>query len=153
MYLAKWIIYPNTIARGPQRRGPNAAASVASAQGRPCSHCTQARSTVLVLCTDELAVHSYPLLCLQRKVVKHAIGLFYCTSLLRTMATNLQRFTSSNRKKHFAACDYWKHTSWQVYCSKRLAVNSAKPHAFILCKKHELICSNASILQVWKIHC
>ena len=74
------------------------------------SHCTQARFTVLVLCTDELAVHSCPLLCLRKQVVKFASGLFYCRSLLRNnnMATNLQRLTSSNGRKRFAACDYWK---------------------------------------------
>jgi len=37
-----------------------------------------------------------------------------------------------------------KHTSWQVNCSERVTVDSGKPCVFILCKKHELICSNAS---------
>jgi len=32
----KLTIYPNPIARGPRSTGPNAAASVASAEGRPC---------------------------------------------------------------------------------------------------------------------
>jgi len=36
-----------------------------------------ARLTVLVSCSDELAVSSCPLLCLQRKVVKLESGLFY----------------------------------------------------------------------------
>jgi len=49
----------------------------------------------LVSGSDELAVDSCPLLCLQRWVAKVASGLFYCWSLLsnNTMATNLQRFT------------------------------------------------------------
>jgi len=37
-----------------------------------------------------------------------------------------------------------KHTSWQVYCSERVTVDSCKQRIFILCKKNELICSNAS---------
>jgi len=37
-----------------------------------------------------------------------------------------------------------KHISWQVYCSEKVTVDSRKPRIFILCKKHELICSNAS---------
>jgi len=61
----------------------------------------------MVLCSDELADHSCPLLCLQRQVVKLASGLLYCRSLLRNnnMATNLHRFTSSNGRKCFATCD------------------------------------------------
>jgi len=47
--------------------------------------------TVVVSFSDELAVHSSPLLCLQRWVAKVASGLFCCWSLLRNnnMATNL----------------------------------------------------------------
>ena len=37
-----------------------------------------------------------------------------------------------------------KHTFWQVYCSERVTVDSGKQRIFILCKNHELICSNAS---------
>jgi len=50
----------------------------------------------LVSCSDDLAVHLYPLLCLQRWVAKVANGLFYCWSLLgnNNMATNLEKFTS-----------------------------------------------------------
>jgi len=46
--------------------------------------------TVTVSCRDELAVHSCPLLCLQRRAI--GSGLFYVRSLLRNndMATNLQ---------------------------------------------------------------
>jgi len=59
------------------------------------SHCTRVRFTVILSCSDEFAVHSCPLLCLKRCVVKVASGLFYFWSLLRNdnMATNLQRFT------------------------------------------------------------
>jgi len=58
---------------------------------------TRARFTVLVSCSDELAVHPCPLLCLWKQVAKRASGLLYCWSLLRSsnMATNLQTFTSS----------------------------------------------------------
>jgi len=38
---------------------------------------------VMVSCSDELAVHSCPLLCLQWQVAKLASELFYCWSLLR----------------------------------------------------------------------
>jgi len=37
-----------------------------------------------------------------------------------------------------------KHTFWQVYCSERVTVDSGKQRIIILCKTHELICSNAS---------
>jgi len=69
------------------------------------THCTRARFTVVVSCSDELAVHSCPLICLQGQVAKLASGLFYCWSLLRNnnMATNLQRFTSIYGSRRFAA--------------------------------------------------
>ena len=62
------------------------------------------------------AVHSYPLLCLQRWVAKVANKLFYCWSLLRNnnRATNLQRFTLYYGGRRFVAWDCWMHTSWQV---------------------------------------
>jgi len=47
------------------------------------SHCTWVRFTVLVSCSDQLAIHSCPLICLQRQVAKLASGLFWCWSLLR----------------------------------------------------------------------
>jgi len=45
----------------------------------------------------QLAVHSWPLLCLQREVAKLVSGFFYCCYLLlnNNMATNLQSFASS----------------------------------------------------------
>ena len=80
------------------------------------SHCTRVRFTVVVSCSDELAVDSCPLLCLQRRVANVASGLFYCWSLLRNnnMATNLQRFTLYYGGRRFVAWDCWTQTSWQV---------------------------------------
>jgi len=79
-------------------------------------HCTRVRFTVVVSCNDELAVHSCPLLCLQRWVAKFASGLFYCWSSLcnNNMATNLQRFTLYYSSRRFVAWDCWMQTSWQV---------------------------------------
>jgi len=67
-------------------------------------------------CSDELAVHSCPLLCLQRWVAKVASGFFCCWSLLRNnnTATNLQRFTLYYGGRRFVAWDCWTQTSWQV---------------------------------------
>ena len=80
------------------------------------SHCTRVRFTVIVSCSDELAVHSCPLLYLQRWVAKVASGFFCCWSLLRNnnMTTNLQRFTLYYGGRRFVAWDGWTHTSWQV---------------------------------------
>ena len=80
------------------------------------SHCTRVRFTVIVSCSDELAVHWCPLLCLQRWVAKVTSGLFYCWSLLRNnnMATNLQRFTLYYGARRFVAWVCWTQTSWQV---------------------------------------
>jgi len=80
------------------------------------SHCSRATFTMLVSCSDELAVHSCPLFFLPRKVTKLAIRLFYRWSSLRNnnMATNLQRFISSDGRRRFTACDYWTQTSWRV---------------------------------------
>jgi len=49
------------------------------------------------------------ILILQRQVAKLASVLFHRWSLLRNnhMATNLQRFTSNNGRRRFAACDCW----------------------------------------------
>jgi len=71
-----------------------------------------ARFTVLVSCSGELAVHSWPFLCPQGQLVaKLASGLFYCWSLLlcdNNMATNLL-FTASYDIRLLAACDRWTH--------------------------------------------
>ena len=80
------------------------------------SHCTRVMFTVVMSCSDDLAVHSCALLCLQRRVANVASGLFYCWSLLRNnnMATNLQKFTLYYGGRRFVAWDCWTHTSWQV---------------------------------------
>jgi len=56
---------------------------------------SQVHSYGRVSCSDELAVHTCPLLCLQKCVAIVARRLFYCWSSLckNSMATNLQRFT------------------------------------------------------------
>jgi len=56
------------------------------------SHCTRARFTVAMSCSDDLAVHSRPFLCMQRQVVTLTTRLFYCWSLLRNnnTATNFK---------------------------------------------------------------
>jgi len=80
------------------------------------SHCTRVRFTVVVSGSDELAVHSCPLLCLQSRVAKVARGLFCCWSLLHNndMATNLQRFTLYYGGRRFVAWDCLTQPSWQV---------------------------------------
>jgi len=42
------------------------------------SHCVRVGFTVIVSCSDELAVRSCPLLCLQSRVAKVTSRLFYC---------------------------------------------------------------------------
>ena len=80
------------------------------------SHCTRVRLTVIVSCSDELAVHTCPFLCLQRRVAKVASGLFCCWSSLRNnnIATNLQRFILYYHSRRFVAWDCWTHTTWQL---------------------------------------
>ena len=80
------------------------------------SHCTRVRFTVTVWCSNELAIHSCPLLCLQRRVAKVASGFFYCWSLLRNnnMPKKFQRFTLHYGSRRFGAWDSWTCTSWQV---------------------------------------
>jgi len=77
-------------------------------------HSTRARFTVIVSCSDGLAVHSCLFLCLQRRVAKVANGLFCCWSLLRnnTVATNPLRFTFYYGSRRFVVWDCWTHTSW-----------------------------------------
>ena len=80
------------------------------------SHCTRVRFTLIVWCSDKLAIHSCPLVCLQRQVAKVARGFFYCWSFLRNnnMATDHQRFTLNYGSRRFVAWDCWTYTSWQV---------------------------------------
>jgi len=79
-------------------------------------HCTRVRFTVIVSCSDELAVHSCPLLCMHSRVAKVASRLFHCWSLLRynNMATNLQRCTLYYGSRGFVAWHCWTQTSWKV---------------------------------------
>jgi len=58
-----------------------------------------------VPCSDEIAVRSCPLLCLQEQVANLARRLFYCWSLLHNnnTAINLQKFPSSYGKRRFSA--------------------------------------------------
>ena len=99
-----------------------------------------------VSCSNELAVHTCPLLCLQKRVAKVAIGLFYCWSSLRnnSMATNLQRFTLYYGAGVCCMILLNAHIL-AVYAARQWHADSGKPRTFILCeKKHEWVYSNAS---------
>ena len=87
------------------------------------SHCTRARLTVLMSCSDEVAVHSFPFICLQRQFAKLASGLFYCWSLLcnDNMVTDLQRLTWINGSRCFAACYCWTQTPLAVWAVRQVA--------------------------------
>jgi len=96
-------------------------------------YCTRARFTALMSCSDELAVHSCPLLCLRRQVAKRASRLFYCWTLLRNnyMVTNLLVFTWNYGRRRFAACDCSKQT-YSVGNAARQWLLSAVSHIFLL---------------------
>ena len=98
------------------------------------TYCTRSRFTVMVSCSDKLAVHSCPLLCLQRWVAKLASRLFYCWSLLcnNSMTTNLQRFTSCNSSRRFVAL---LNADLAGNAARQWHADSGKPRAFILCEK------------------
>jgi len=117
------------------------------------SHCTRVRFTVIVSCSDELAIHSCPLLCLQRWVAKVASGFFYCWFFLRnnTMATNLQRFTLHYGSRRFVAWDCWTHTSWQVM-QRGSHMLIAESHVHLYFVKRSTSGSVAMLQQVWTIH-
>jgi len=113
------------------------------------SHCARVRFTVAVLCSDELAVHSCLLLCLQRWVANVVSGLFYCWSLLRNniMTTNLQRFTLYHCGRRFVAWDCWTQKSWQVMqrdSDKLIAVS----HVYLYFVKRRTSGSIAMLQQV-----
>ena len=116
------------------------------------SHCTESGSQ-LMSCSDELTVHSCPLLCLQRRVAKVASGLFYCWSLSRnnTMATDLQKFTLYYGSRRFVAWDCWTHTSWQVM-QRDSDMLIAVSHVRLYFVKRSTTESIAMLQQVWKIH-
>jgi len=117
------------------------------------SHYTRVRFTVMVSCSDELAVHSCLFLCLQSRFAKVASGSFCCWSLLRnnTVATNSQRFTLYHGSRRFVAWDWWTHTSWQVMqgdSDMLIAVS----HVHLYFVKRSMSESKAMLPQVWKIH-
>jgi len=116
-------------------------------------HCTRVRLTVIVSCSDELAVHSCLFLCLQSWLGKVASGLFYCWSLLRnnTIATNPRRFTLHYGSRRFVAWYCWMHTSWQVMLrdSDMLIAVSHVHLYFVIRSMSESV---AMLRQVWKIH-
>jgi len=118
------------------------------------SHCTRVGFIVVIIsCSDELAVHSYPLLCLQRRVAKVAIGLFCCWSLLRynNMATNLKKFTLYYGSRRFITWDCWTYTSWQVK-QRDSDMLIAVSHVHLYFVKRSMRESIAMLLQVWKTH-
>jgi len=113
------------------------------------SHCARVRFAVIVSCSDGLAVHSCPFLCLQWRVVKVASALFFCWSLLRnnTVATNLQSFTLNNGSRRFVAWDCWTQTSWQVMqrdSDMLIAVSHVQLYFVKRSMSESVLCSNAS---------
>jgi len=99
------------------------------------------------------AVHSYPLLCLQRRVAHVASGFFCCWSLLRnnSMTANLQRFTLYYGSRRFVAWDCWTHTSWQVM-QRDNDMLVAVSHIHLYFVKRSMSESVAMLPQVGKIH-
>jgi len=79
------------------------------------SHCSRVRFTVIVSCSDELAVLSCPSCACRGGLRKSredcsAVGLYCVTN----MATNLQRFTLYYGGRGFVVWDCWTHTSWHA---------------------------------------
>ena len=121
------------------------------------SHCTQAKFTVLVLCTAMMLwchavmslqitpVRSYA--CRGRwsnlRAVCSTLGLYCVTTTWQQIFIGSLQVTIESVLP-FPHVTVEKHTFWQVHCSERVTVDSGKQRIFILCKKHELICSNAS---------
>ena len=99
------------------------------------------------------AIHSCLFLCLQRRVVKVASGLFCSWSLLRnnTVATNPQRFTLYYGSRWFVAWDCWTQTSWQVM-RRDSDMLIAVSHVHLYFVKRSISKSIAMLPQVWKIH-
>ena len=111
------------------------------------SHCTKASFTVPVWSSDELAVHSCPLLRLQTHVAKLASALFCCCSLLHNnyMASNLQRFTARSIVNTFLSMYLLTSDMFGRWCSTTVPADNGKTRCFIMCeKKQGWICSNAS---------
>jgi len=116
------------------------------------SHRTRVRFKVIVSCRDELAVHSCPLLYLQRWVAKVTSGLFYCWSLMRNnnMATNLQKFTLYYGSRRFVAWDCRTHTSWQAM-QRESDMLIAVSHVHLYFLKRSMSKSIATLPQVWNV--
>jgi len=58
------------------------------------THCTRTRFTVVVSCSDELARHSRPLICLQGQVAKVFCVDFYCVATTwQQISKDLLQFT------------------------------------------------------------
>jgi len=74
-------------------------------------------------CSDEVAVRSFPFICLQRQFAKLASGLFYCWSLLcnNNMAADLQRLTWIYGSRCFAACYCWTQTPLAIWAARQVA--------------------------------
>ena len=91
-------------------------------------------------------------LCLQRRVVKVASGLFCTWSLLRnnTVATNPQRFTLYYGSRWFVARDCCTQTSWQVM-QRDSGMLIAVSHVHLYFVKRSMSKSIAMLPQVWKI--
>jgi len=106
-----------------------------------------------VSCSDWLAVHWCPILCLQRRVAKVARGLFCCWSWLRnnTAATHLQRAALNYGSRRFVAWDSWTYTSWQVMqWDSDMLIGVSHVHLYFV--KRNMSESVAMLPQVWKVH-
>jgi len=77
------------------------------------SHCTRANCTVLVPYSDELAIHSCTLICLQKQVASLSSAVVLLLVVIAygnsKMATNHQRFTSSyGGTVAYPAQNFWR---------------------------------------------
>jgi len=108
-------------------------------------HKSQVHSYSIMSCCDELAVHTCPLLCLQRRVAKGASGLFYCWSSLRNNSNKSAKVHFILRQQAFCCMRLLNAHILGVNAARQWHADSGKPRAFILCEnKHEWISSNAS---------
>jgi len=126
------------------------------------SNCTRARFTILVSRNGELAIHSGPLICLQKQITKLASGLFDCSPLLRdnSRATNHHSLTSSCGHL-FCVTITWRQipkawlqvTAVDVLPACRMwLLNTDISHAVLYWVKRSMSQSATMIRQVRKIH-
>jgi len=112
------------------------------------------------LCSDELAVQSCPLLCLQWRVAKVLSGLFCSWPLLRKKkhGNKSAKFTLYYGSRRFVAWDWLLNAHVLAgNAARQWHANSGKSRTFILCeKKPEYVASNAStslkhplLVRVW----